>query len=313
MLRRILITLALVLLISSAAGAWLWWHAMPSPQGAAYVVLNDTPLWNGNGQVRSLKQKLPWGQKLTILNHYGDSVQVRTTKGTIGWVEEGNLMDPDVWQSLGKLAARVRQMTTQAPAHTRVLSNLRLAPGRSSPRVGQLRRNTPVEVLARGVATWNGGPGGRPRKEDWLLVRARLPAGGQIAGWVLGNFIQEDLPEPLPAYAASAGMDPVALFALRKVNDPRMGLKPNYLLAGASGPAGGPCDFTKLSVYTWSIRQHQYVTAFVQSNLCGHLPIQVRFEQNPQHDVLFSFRNLGLRGEQTRNYRMRHTIVRRLK
>lgn len=313
MLRRILITLALVLLISGAASAWLWWHATPSPKGEAYVGMDAAPLWNGNGQVRSRLQKLPWGTKLTVLDHYGDSVQVRTGKGIVGWVNEDNLIDPGVWQRLGKLAVRVRRMTTQAPAHARVLSNLRLDPGRTSPRVGQLRRNTPVDVLARGVATWDGGPGGRPRKEDWLLVRAHLPGGGEIAGWVLGSFIEEDLPQPLPAYASSAGVDPVAFFPLREVKDPRAGVKPNYLLAGVGGPAGGPCDFTRVGVYTWSVTHRQYETAFVQSNLCGHLPIRVEFKNDRQREVLFSFENLDPRGNKTLTYRMRGTMVRRLR
>jgi hypothetical protein len=313
MLRRILITLALVLSISGAAYAWLWWHASPSPKGDAYVCMDGTPLWNGVGQVRSRLQKLPWGARVTVLGNYGGSVQVRTGKGITGWVNEDDLIDPGVWQRLGKLAARVRRMTAQAPGHTRVLSNLRLDPGRTSPRVGQLRRNTPVGVLARGVATWDGGPGGRPRKEDWLLVRAHLPGGAEIAGWALGSFIEEDLPQPLPAYASSAGVDPVAFFPLRKVNDPRAGVKPNYLLAGVAGPQGGPCDFTKVSVYTWSVTHQQYATAFVRSDLCGRLPIDVKFVNDARQDVLFSFENLDPRGDKTLTFRMRSTMVRLLR
>lgn len=312
MLRRILIALVLVLFVSGAVVTWFWWHMQPSPKGEAYVVLDASPLWDGTGQVRRLLQKLPWGAKLTILDRYRNSVEVRTGQGKVGWVDEDDLVDPGVWQRLGTFASRVRQMTVQAPGHTRVLSNLRLDPGRSSPRIGQLRRNTPVEVLARGVATWSGGPGGQPQKEDWLLVRARTP-GGEVAGWALGDFIQEDLPDPLPAYASSSGVDAIAWFALRKVQDPNAGSKPNYLLAGTSGPEGQPCDFTRISVYTWSVKQQHYVTSFTQGDLCGHLPIQVTFSPDRERDVFFSFQNLEPGASKVLTYGMRSTIVRLLR
>jgi hypothetical protein len=310
MWRRILIVLAVVLVVLAVVGIWKWWHETPSPKGEAYVSMNGSTLWNGTGLVRNRIERLDWGERLTLLDTYGDLVEVRTPRGRIGWVHQSNLMEPAVWRELGILAERVRHMPTQAPAHTGVLSNLRLDPGRTSPRIGQLLPNTPVEVLARGIATWAGGPGGRPEKQNWLLVRAHLPDGSQIAGWVLGDFIQEDLPAPLTAYASSSNVAPVAWFALRKMPDPRLGPQPNYLMAGSDEPDGGACDFTMIGVYTWSVRRQHYVTAFVKRNLCGLMPIDVKFEDDPQKDVLFSFRNLVPHGiPQKITYRMRSTMV----
>ncbi len=309
MLRRILIALVLVLLVSGAAGAWLWWHMQPSAKGFAYVALDRAPLWDGTGPVRRLLGQLPWGEKLTVLGHYADSTEVRRAGGEIGWAESDDLADPQVWAQLGALAARVRQMTPQAVGHTRVLSNLRLNPGIDSPRIGQLRPNTSVEILARGVAASNSGAEGQPRKQDWLLLRARRQGGGQIAGWSLADFIQDDPPDPLATYATSSGVTPVAWFPLRTVNDPRAGTKPYYLFAGTSAAEGSPCDFTRISVYTWSVVKEQYATAFTEGDLCGRLPLDVAFDSDPRKDVHFRFRNLGPGGEETLAFLMRATIV----
>ncbi|HVB32960.1 MAG TPA: SH3 domain-containing protein [Patescibacteria group bacterium] len=319
MVRRILITLVLVLVASGAAIAWVWWHAQPKPIGEAYVGMADLALWDGNGPVRRRIEALPYGEKLVVLDRYGDSVEVRTPKGNSGWVDQGDLIEAATWQRLGELAAQVRAMTVQARGHTSVLSNLHIAPGRTSARVGQLRRNTPVEILARGVAVRGGGgnaargPGARPRKEDWLLVRARTEQMGEIAGWVLADFIDDDVPGQLGAYISSTGMRPVAWFELTKINDPTLGPKPYYLVAGTAGPEGQSCDFTMLRVYTWSIAHRQYETAFVQNGLCGRLPIQVMLESNAQRGVLFHFQDLGPAGASTLTYRMQSTLVRLLR
>ena len=38
---------------------------------------------------------------------------------------------------------------------------------------------------------------------------------------------------------------------------------------------GKACDFTMLRVYTWGSKRKRYETAYVESDLCGHLPIRV--------------------------------------
>ncbi|MDE3136382.1 MAG: SH3 domain-containing protein [Acidobacteriota bacterium] len=316
MLRRVLIAVAVVLLVSGGVGAWLWWKASPPAKGEAYVGMAGVPLWDGNGQIRRRVQNLAWGEKLVVLAQYNDSIKVRTPQGKVGWVNEDRLMDPDVWQRLGTLAARVQQMSTQAQGHTAVLSNLRLDPGRTSPRVGQLKPNTPVEILERSAverSVESARARNTSRLEPWLLVRARISDSEQIAGWTLASFISLDLPDPLPAYATSAGMNPLAYFALSSVKDPEYGEKPYYLVAGSGSGQGQACDFTMLRVYTWSVLKHRYETAFVQNNLCGHLPIQVQRDVDPQHDSLFSFDDNSGSGTQQLSYRMRSTQVRPLR
>lgn len=317
MLRRILIALVVVVCLSAFGAGWFWWHQQPKPQGDAYVGAGDVPLWDGTGQVRQRLERLSYGDKVAILDHYGDSVEVRTAAGVSGWVDESGLIMPELWARVQKLSASAQPLVVQARGHVGVLANLRIEAGRDSPRIGQLTRGTPVDVLARSVVEWGGetnaarglaAANAAGRKEDWLLVRARVPGFGAIAGWVLGRFVAYDLPDPLPQYATTEGFRPVAWFELHKAIDPAAGPKPYYLVAGTRGPEGQPCDFTMLRVYTWSLAHHRYETAYVEDNLCGRLPVAVTVE--PGQDALFRFEELDPTGNRTITYRMRHTMVR---
>jgi len=98
---------------------------------------------------------------------------------------------------------------------------------------------------------------------------------GPVAGWVLARFIELDLPDPVKDYASSADLRVVAWFELNRVPDGSGGEAPQYLVAGSRGAEGGPCDFTMLRVYTWGTARKRYETAYVESNLCGRLPIRI--------------------------------------
>ena len=151
-----------------------------------------------------------------------------------------------------------------------------------------------------------------PKKEDWWLVRAHIADQTVLAGWLLGRFVELDVPSPLPDYATSAGMRIVAWSELNRV--PSESGKPmtQYLLLGAHGPEGQPCDFTALRVYTWGKQRERYETAFVESNVCGKLPIQRLAAAGPQADITFSFLDASNGKPQRRTYQMHQTIVRRV-
>jgi hypothetical protein len=186
----------------------------------------------------------------------------------------------------------------------------------------------------------------KPQKEDWLLVlrdesrapsvgtssapinRASgdpvsggarssqsepallgSPAPGPIAGWVLARFIEPNLPGPVRDYASSADLHVVAWFELNRVPDGSGGDAPQYLVAGSRGGEGQACDFTMLRVYTWGAARKRYETAYVESDLCGRLPIRV------SHDAAgpeFRFTEAG-DGPAERTYVMQQTAVRRVK
>ena len=189
-----------------------------------------------------------------------------------------------------------------------------------------------------------GGEAQKSKQEDWLLVlRAEnpsstsqagnaatgglasagpvsggpsspaYPAAGSptlpIAGWVLARFIEPDLPGPVRDYATSANLHVVAWFELNRVPDGSGGEAPQYLVAASRGGQGQACDFTMLRVYTWGSARKRYETAYVESDLCGHLPIRVsRTTAGPQ----FHFAEVDENAAE-RTYIMQQTSVRRVR
>lgn len=130
-----------------------------------------------------------------------------------------------------------------------------------------------------------------------------------IAGWVLARFIEFNLPGPVRDYASSADLHVVAWFELNRVPNGSGGEVPQYLVAGSRGGEGQPCDFTMLRVYTWGVARKRYETAYVESDLCGRLPIRVsQGAKGPE----FQFTEIDENSAE-RKYVMQQTAVRRVK
>jgi len=149
----------------------------------------------------------------------------------------------------------------------------------------------------------SGGP--RAEQSDSPAASSSAPP---IAGWVLARFIEPELPGPVRDYASSSDLHVVAWFELNRVPDGSGGQAPQYLVAGSHGGEGQACDFTMLRVYTWSTSRKRYETAYVESDLCGHLPIQV---SSPPAGPEFRFAETGKHAAE-RTYAMHQTVVRRV-
>lgn len=134
-------------------------------------------------------------------------------------------------------------------------------------------------------------------------------ATGPIAGWVLARFVEFDLPDTVKDYASSADLHVVAWFELNRVPDGSGGEAPQYLVAGSHGGERRDCDFTMLRVYTWGQKRKRYETAYVESSLCGRLPIQV--SSGPKGPA-FEFPDANADGSE-RRYEMIQTEVRHVK
>jgi hypothetical protein len=132
---------------------------------------------------------------------------------------------------------------------------------------------------------------------------------GLVAGWVLARFVELDLPGPVRDLASSADLHVVAWFELNRVPDGSGGQVPQYLVAGSHGGEGQVCDFTMLRVYTWGTARKRYETAYVESDLCGSLPIRISSgAKGPE----FQFPDVD-EGGADRSYAMYQTSVRRVK
>jgi hypothetical protein len=110
-------------------------------------------------------------------------------------------------------------------------------------------------------------------------------------------------------YASSADLRVIAWFELNRVPDGNGGEAPQYLVAGSRGAEGRDCDFTMLRVYTWGKARKRYETAYVESDVCGRLPIRV---SNAEKGPEFQFTDENTPDGQ-RIYEMVQTVVRRVK
>jgi hypothetical protein len=332
MKRKLLIAVPLLCLVTFLA--WMF-RPKRETQGEAFVSEKAAPVLSGIAQVRQQVGVLHYGERVEVLSKRNEYMKVRTSSGSVGWVDSRQLMEPALWQRSLRLLEQVRNMPVQARGRTKVSTNLRVLPGRTEPRLYQFARNVPVEIVGRGVAEWmqttdekDSGEPLETKKEDWFLVRgiATRPAGESsraaettttepgdqsvpVAGWVVARFIELDLPDAVREGAASANLRPLAWFELNRVPDPS-GDKPQYLLAATRGPEGQPCDFTALRVYTWFAKRSRYETAFIENNLCGQLPI--RLGKGPKDEPEFHFHVLD-RNKEERVYRLMQTVVRRIR
>jgi hypothetical protein len=350
MKRKLLIAIPLLCIV--AVAAWIF-RPKHDALGEGYIGERSVTLWSGVAQVREPLDALHYGDHVEIVARHNDSVKVRTTSGEVGWIDARSLMETALWQRSAKLLGEAQELPVQARGRTKVATNLRVLPGRTQPRLYQFGRGNPVEIVGRAVADVaqasdekeSAGDAGDSKKEDsrkeeWLFVRGlatRPPSEANprtpdtstitqpgdrtspIAGWIIGRFVEMDLPDAVRAGTSSANVRPVAWFELNKVND-ISGVKPQYLVAGTRGVDWQPCDFTNIRVFTWNPKKARYETAYIENNLCGTVP--VRTGTGPKGEPEFRFRskdvnpsagNPQVGNNDERVYRLIQTVVRRIR
>jgi hypothetical protein len=320
--------LGFVIFLIICVGLYLRFRKPKPNLGMAYAGDRSLVLYNSSAQVRSPIGSVDYGEPLQIEQQYGDQVEVRTTAGLVGWTSNANLITTELWQQEKDLDAKTANATPESQGHTRVISNLHLDAGRDSPRVRQLKKDVSVQLFMRqpvAVPLANQAPiaaqpesdtddataaDNGPRKEDWWLVRARLDDKTYVSGWLLGRFVDLDVPDALSNVSSSSGMHIVAWFQLNPAADTDGHPVPQYLIVGNTGPEGQACDFTMMRVYTWAKLKAQYETAFVQSDLCGKLPLKIN-RMPTANQATIAFADASDNSPQL--YRMNQTIVRRVK
>jgi hypothetical protein len=323
-MRKIALGLAVLLVIG--VGAYMRVHHAKPPLEVAYAGNHQVTLWSTTAQVREPIAVADFGDRLEVLQRFQDQVNVRTVHGIVGWINERDLLSADIWQRAKDTEAKAAAMPVEAHGRTKVLANLRLEPGRDAPRLRQLNKAVAVDLLLRepvpvlvahspGAEEDNAVEPPQARKEDWWLVRAHAADQGALSGWLLGRFVELDVPAPLPDYASSAGMRIVGWFELNRVTDPSGAVHVQYLVVGAHGPEGQPCDFTLQRVYTWGVKRQRYETAFVESNICGKLPVKLAHQQPAKSgsEITYQFTDIGKGSPEDRKYRMYQTVVRRVR
>jgi hypothetical protein len=92
------------------------------------------------------------GEKLEVLEKVKRFSRVRTPRGEEGWVEQRNLVDPDVYEGFQKLAADNKNAPVQGKGKTRAELNMHLTAARDGETLYQLSDGEPVDILARATA-----------------------------------------------------------------------------------------------------------------------------------------------------------------
>lgn len=223
----------------------------------------DTP-----AEVRMVIDSLKSGDRVEVMARTRNWTKVRLADGHTGWVEAKDLLDDETHEAGRRLLQALASLPVQAVGRTSGPVNLRHEPSREAAQLTQLAENRKVEVFGRRLVERPPQPNQSTSsvvREAWYLVRV-----DSWAGWVLGRFVSLDIPELLSMYAQ--GTNVVAWLVLNTVVDGGQ-QAPQYLVADRIGTQ--EVDFNHLRVFTWWIKDHKYVTAYVESGLNGYFPIRV--------------------------------------
>jgi uncharacterized protein YgiM (DUF1202 family) len=223
----------------------------------------DTP-----AEVRLVVGTLKSGEKVEITKRTRNWAQIRTADNLTGWVENKDLLDSQTYESGQKLLRDLGQIPVQAEGHTSGIVNLHIEPSRDATQLAQLQEDLKVQVYGRRVVDRpppEGQPNAPKGRDAWYLIRANTNA-----GWVMGRFVALDIPEKLAPYAQGSNL--VAWVVIKTVDDEGQPM-PEYLTAERLGTQ--EADFSHIRVFTWWIKEHKYVTAYVESGLNGYFPIRV--------------------------------------
>ena len=265
-----------LILISAAAAAY--YHYRRKPQKiesteAAYVVPASVEVADSPAEVHTILTSLKSGERVGVVSRTARWVRIRLADGRTGWVEAKALLDAATQQKADRLLKGLEPLEPQAAGHTTTATSLHLEPTRESIQLAEFPGNLPVQVFGRQIVARTspsqGGKGAasqaKPRRDAWYLVRAQ-----SRAGWVLGRLVSLEIPQGLALYAQESNL--VAWMALNSVNDGGREV-PQYLVADRIGTQD--FDFSHIRVFTWWVKHHKYVTAYVESNLNGYFPIRV--------------------------------------
>ncbi len=234
----------------------------------AYVLADSTKVLDTPAEVHTVMTTLKNDTQVEVLDRTAHWAKVRLADGRTGWIEAKDLLEGEDFAAGQRLLREVVSLPVQATGHTDGIVNLRLEPSREGEQLAQLEQNRKVDVFGRRLVARPSNPdqpASAPVKEAWYLVRAQ-----SRAGWLLGRFVELDIPPPLSPFASGTNM--VAWVTLDTVNDEGRQV-PQYLTAERMGAQD--VDFNHLRVFTWWIKNHRYVTAYVESNLNGYFPIRV--------------------------------------
>jgi SH3-like domain-containing protein len=127
-----------------------------------------------------------------------------------------------------------------------------------------------------------------PPMEDWTLVRTK----DGKAGWVLSRMLVMTIPDEVAQYSEGARI--TSYFPLAEVNDG--GVIKHHWIWTTVREEGLPYDFQSFRVFTYVVRRHRYETAYIERNVEGYYPIEVKQGATPTFSLI-------LRGDDGKLYK----------
>lgn len=292
----------LIIIVAIGVGLFFFFHSKPSaPLQVKYVGTPSVKLVNTPAVVHVTVTVLKYGDRVGIVSTEGDWAKVRLTNGTEGWLYMSDLISAKTYEAGRALLRQTSSMQVQAKGNAAVPVNFHVGPARDAPVLGMFRTKQDLNIYNRKVVPRNtaGGNQSSPTVSDvWYLVSS-----GSRAGWVLGQMVNLDIPQSLSQYSANSNI--VAWFVLNTVRDGDAQV-PQYLVADREGTL--EFDYTRVRVFTWSLRRHRYVTSFVRNGLRGVFPIRTEDVHNVPY---FRLRVIANNGKKIQDvYGLFSTIVR---
>lgn len=257
-----------------AIGGVAYYHYVYAPQRSMatgeveYVLPESLPVVDTTAEVRRVIATLHSGQQVRVTASFADWAGLRLAERQTGWVPAKDLLDAQTYDEDQELLKSEQESPVQSAGHINTVANVHLKPSRGALAVGRILPGQRVDVYDRRLVerdTSAAGGSGKPIRDVWYLVRSV-----STGGWVLGDFVDLDVPQGLAPYAQ--GINMVAWMPLDTVDDAGRQV-PQYLAADRIGRRD--VDFNHIRVFTWWLKRHEYVTAYVESNLDGYFPITV--------------------------------------
>lgn len=292
----------IVVIVALGTGLFFLFHSSkpPAPLQVEYVVSPSLDLLNTPAVVHQTIKILKYGDRVDIVRREGDWAKVRLGNGAEGWLHSEELISAKTFEEGQALLHEVSSMQIQAKGNAETAVNIHVEPARDAAVLGMFTTNQDLDIYNRQVVPRNtaGGQSSPTVSDVWYLVRS-----GARAGWVLGRMIALDIPQAISQYAANSNI--VAWFVLNTIKDGGAQV-PQFLVADRQGTL--EFDYTRVRVFTWSLRRHRYVTSFVRNGLKGVFPIQTQDVHNVPY---FRLRLVGNNGKKFQEvYGLFSTIVR---
>ena len=114
--------------------------------------------------------------------------------------------------------------------------------------------------------------------EDWTLVRTK----DGKAGWVLSRMLVMAIPDEVAQYSEGARI--TSYFPLAEVNDD--GVIKHHWLWTTVRDEGLPYEFQSFRVFTYVLRRHRYETAYIERNIEGYYPVEVKSGATPVFSLI---------------------------